>query len=109
MNQCPKCKNPMHETTKEQYMGMGVYKTVPSGEYECEYCIWKGDSGPGELLRAVLGNHPLNPDYNPNFKKEWDQSIVDATTMEKADPVPWDRAKRKIERRACLDAIQGSK
>ena len=51
---CPKCSNPLRETFKEVYMGLGVYKKKPSGEYECPYCIWKGDAGPGAQLKELI-------------------------------------------------------
>ena len=37
MKICPKCNN--QEFTKE-----GL----------CEYCLWKGDIGPGKLLREII-------------------------------------------------------
>ncbi len=56
MRKCDKCGNPLRETTKQEHQGMGRYKQVPSGEYECSYCIQKGDAGPGLLLKALLNN-----------------------------------------------------
>ncbi len=103
MNYCPTCKNPMKVVYKKVHMGLGKYKSMPSDMFTCPYCDWKGDTGLGKQIRGM----GLNPDFRPNGKAEWDKSIKDATALEEADSVPWDRAKRKIERRACLDAIRG--
>ena len=51
---CPKCGNLMNRIPEKVYAGMGRYKTVMSDEWECSYCIWKGDAGPGKLLRDII-------------------------------------------------------
>lgn len=51
---CKKCGNTMRETYEKQYMGMGKYRQVKSGEFVCEYCIWKGDAGPGKALAELI-------------------------------------------------------
>lgn len=101
MKECPKCKDHMVETSKKVHAGLGRYKTIPSGEYECSYCIWKGDAGPGACLKSM----GLNPDFKPNGKARWSRAMREADTMERADPIPWDRSKRKSIRRACLDRL----
>jgi hypothetical protein len=44
----------MKQTTKQVDIGMGRRKTVPSGEYICPYCVWKGDAGPGLQLKQII-------------------------------------------------------
>lgn len=44
---CPRCKNPMIE---------GI-----SGDLVCQYCIWKGDEGPGALLRKIIKEEREKP------------------------------------------------
>jgi hypothetical protein len=56
MKICPKCKNVMQETMVRKPTATGRTRKMPSGEYSCPYCIWKGDEGPGLAIVNSLGN-----------------------------------------------------
>ena len=56
MAKCQRCGNELvsRPYKKQVYKGMGVYRNKTYYESICEYCIWKGDSGPGKQLKQLI-------------------------------------------------------
>ena len=55
---CPKCDNSMHKVPIKEHVWMGMnkgYRLTKVGEkWVCDYCTWKGWSGPGARLKEII-------------------------------------------------------
>jgi len=97
MKSCSRCNNYIW-TRKVLRKTTGPLCTPLYKEEEyCEYCEWKGDSGPGKLMKVLLGTD--------NRRSDWDEVGRLVADKEKQSKHPWNRLRRKRERAEAWESL----